>query len=883
MLFISITFLSTSRILNEEQMKKYNLNFFDNVYSRYWYSSKKFNINTLDNESKFNQKVDNILENKLKHDVENKYWLINKKIETSKYDINIPGYYYDEGENPILQPFDPRFTLAIYINHLNKQLTDYKNGVIEEISVPFHWYDWVDLSNLNKHLLAPDDIKPTCDILDAREDEDRLNKEKEQKEEKEKQELMDYAASQGKELKEDPPEEDKKEEENKEENKEEQKGEEKKEGEQKEGEQKEGEQKEGEQKEGEQKEGEQKEDNKEENKEENKEDKKEKRELTKRRDAHDPKEFCLNNDELSLSLDNGNKVNPGFNVFKPPSKLTVDIAILTGKSYLYTFAPSPDSIIFLVDDGSYNVTVNKRRSKLLDNKLVENYIQDGGKSTINLRDEMKSLRSKHQPNIQKVINDYEKTLKPGNFKVDFDQIITNYEEKINKGIELPSNEQKYYESLKYSKQQVENGGPPKYFSEARILKTALGDHYDFRFFNGMIFGTYEQTLTLHRLVRTFLNFCRKNGLNTWVAHGSLLSWYWNGIAFPWDNDIDVQMPIEDLHILSRDFNQSLIVEDVEDGLGRYFLDSGSFITLRNKGNGKNNIDARFIDVDTGLYIDITGLSVSNQKPSNRYLDKIPKEWNVDNDNKDTNWEIVNEKLQVYNCRNNHFTLFEEINPLVKTFIEGEMGYVPKKYTEILNVEYSKGLKEKKFSRHVFLQQLRLWISETDLFYFLKDKQKWNEYHNFNEYYNNFKTSDDFQFDGSNYELTDEQRKQLELESKLREKNGEEKLPDNEYKTNLNNEDTNLILNFSHDELVELLNKDEILMSYITTRDFTSFHEEEIMRLLFGKSTSILVSTVDKFSPMKVDPFMFKVFHDYWNFDDQVKNYVELINIYNESN
>ena len=93
--------------------------------------------------------------------------------------------------------------------------------------------------------------------------------------------------------------------------------------------------------------------------------------------------------------------------------------------------------------------------------------------------------------------------------------------------------------------------------------------------------------------------------------------YYHGIGMvwhSWDNDIDVQVPIMDLHKLSLQFNQTIVVEDPEDGFGRYFLDIGSFITLREKGNGNNNIDARFIDIDTGLYIDITALALSIVKP-----------------------------------------------------------------------------------------------------------------------------------------------------------------------------------------------------------------------------------------------------------------------------
>jgi hypothetical protein len=31
------------------------------------------------------------------------------------------------------------------------------------------------------------------------------------------------------------------------------------------------------------------------------------------------------------------------------------------------------------------------------------------------------------------------------------------------------------------------------------------------------------------------------GLETWIAHGTLLAWYWNGQILPWDWDLDTQV------------------------------------------------------------------------------------------------------------------------------------------------------------------------------------------------------------------------------------------------------------------------------------------------------------------------------------------------------
>ena len=60
-----------------------------------------------------------------------------------------------------------------------------------------------------------------------------------------------------------------------------------------------------------------------------------------------------------------------------------------------------------------------------------------------------------------------------------------------------------------------------------------GEHYDWRFYNGLtIHNAQQQSIILHRLLKNYLKFTQSNNLITWIAHGSLLSWYWNGINFP---------------------------------------------------------------------------------------------------------------------------------------------------------------------------------------------------------------------------------------------------------------------------------------------------------------------------------------------------------------
>lgn len=65
----------------------------------------------------------------------------------------------------------------------------------------------------------------------------------------------------------------------------------------------------------------------------------------------------------------------------------------------------------------------------------------------------------------------------------------------------------------------------KYFHEPGNDDT-LG-HYDTRFFTEPV-PDEERSETLTHMIRAYLNFFNENGLETWIAHGTLLGWWWNG-------------------------------------------------------------------------------------------------------------------------------------------------------------------------------------------------------------------------------------------------------------------------------------------------------------------------------------------------------------------
>lgn len=65
----------------------------------------------------------------------------------------------------------------------------------------------------------------------------------------------------------------------------------------------------------------------------------------------------------------------------------------------------------------------------------------------------------------------------------------------------------------------------KYFHEPG--GSELGNHYDSRYFGGI--QTYEekQDTQIH-MIRAYLTFFAEKGVETWLAHGTLLGWWWNG-------------------------------------------------------------------------------------------------------------------------------------------------------------------------------------------------------------------------------------------------------------------------------------------------------------------------------------------------------------------
>lgn len=91
----------------------------------------------------------------------------------------------------------------------------------------------------------------------------------------------------------------------------------------------------------------------------------------------------------------------------------------------------------------------------------------------------------------------------------------------------------------------------------------------------------------------------------------------------------------------------------------YLLDVNPHAVERERGDGFNIIDARWIDVHNGLYIDITGLSETHP-------DVQPGVWS---------------------CKNLHRYKVTDLYPMRETTYEGVIAKVPYAYDRILLEEY----------------------------------------------------------------------------------------------------------------------------------------------------------------------------------------------------
>ncbi|KAI9671156.1 MAG: hypothetical protein M1817_003663 [Caeruleum heppii] len=209
-------------------------------------------------------------------------------------------------------------------------------------------------------------------------------------------------------------------------------------------------------------------------------------------------------------------------------------------------------------------------------------------------------------------------------------------------------------------------------------------HYDVRFFKGIV-PDQDREDTLHHMIRAYLLMFRDKGLETWIAHGTLLGWWWNGKILPWDWDLDVQVSGPTLEYMASHLNRTThrYISPTDRSVRRhYLLDVNPYARERVRGDGMNVIDARWIDVRNGLFIDITGLSETEPE----------------------------EHPGVWICKNLHRYDVRDLYPLRQSIFEGVPVGIPYAYDRILSEEYeTKALVVTEYEGHHWSSQSKEWI------------------------------------------------------------------------------------------------------------------------------------------------------------------------------
>ncbi|EGV66716.1 hypothetical protein PSN45_002664 [Yamadazyma tenuis] len=496
---------------------------------------------------------------------------------------------------------------------------------------------------------------------------------------------------------------------------------------------------------------------------------------------------------------------------------TVDVRIAQARSYIMTHLPNPFKLVFLnKHNGTYEVNVDQEtpHQRIIKSDLVKKYLIDNNQMTLNGKPpqkidldpvvEFRKLKQQVKPTYILPSQDIYKvyatthTFDPKQSKMlpiakeafhygpeTIDEQIQVFEV-LEQKESLDYISRSYFDSLKRSKER-NTKTEDVYFRQAtlwighdKINKDKdRGYHYDWRFFVGTLTTykgwtaeelTLRQEVILDRLARNWFRFAEEKGLVSWIMHGPLLSWYWDGMMFPFDNDLDIQMPSRDLARLGELYNQTLIIEDVEEGFGKYLVDVGTFIHNRDISKKENHIDARLIDVDTGLYIDITGLGTSSAEiPDNFEKDKellqISKESSDDD---------------VYNDRRKHFYKHGQLTPLKYSMLGGIPVFLPNDITNRLEFEYPEGMGKPEYHNWYYIPKISLWVP--------RDRLK-------------------NAFDDNDF---------LKLSDNSRD-NG--KVDDDRLK--------DLILDMDESQVIQLLEKDdEILCEFYKTKELTDIHEVE---------------------------------------------------------
>nr|POE68817.1 protein mnn4 [Quercus suber] len=225
-----------------------------------------------------------------------------------------------------------------------------------------------------------------------------------------------------------------------------------------------------------------------------------------------------------------------------------------------------------------------------------------------------------------------------------------------------------------------NQSDNKYFHESKI-----DSHYDGRFAERPL--PYQERHTeLRTLIKTYLSCMNDIGVETFIMHGALLGWWWNQKIMPWDSDVDVVVTEAANRHMAMNYNMTVHhykLPGLESGRD-YLLEVNPHYNDSSL-DPSNQIDARWIDTHTGLFIDITTIRRDKSAEARAHDGMLM-------------------------IKDNHHYAYDDIFPLRDSILEDCPVKVPFAYPEILIEEYGEeALSQTYFNQHRFDDEMKLWV------------------------------------------------------------------------------------------------------------------------------------------------------------------------------
>jgi hypothetical protein len=275
--------------------------------------------------------------------------------------------------------------------------------------------------------------------------------------------------------------------------------------------------------------------------------------------------------------------------------------------------------------------------------------------------------------------------------------------------------------------------PTKYFHESTFNK-----HYDGRFASSEV-PLQERMWHLKLMLKAYTETMERIGVKTWIMHGCLLGWFWNGGLMPWDKDLDflveedgiaelgnwwnmtvhhfswedlgldqqevtLTQPLseigregageeEDMDEILRQERRATSEEEIRKSGKKYLLEINPNYINTSTTDTFNHIDARWIDVSNGLYIDITTV---HEAPTHPSFSSSPNSDADDEQEVQTYTqhppihgpsEDSDDDPTILYVKDTHAYLSTQLFPLRRSTLEGIPIHIPFAYESLLLEEY----------------------------------------------------------------------------------------------------------------------------------------------------------------------------------------------------